>query len=70
MPTICSMGTDTFAAYGIAEQVAAKTPGTLLLPPILYVSDGLMPYPFTITVMPETMAQVIFEIIESCIQQG
>ncbi|MGB4432964.1 MAG: creatininase family protein [Bacillota bacterium] len=65
------MGTDTFAAYGVAEQVAAKTPGTLLLPPIPFgVSDGLMPYPFTITVTPETMAKVIFEIIESCIQQG
>lgn len=64
-------GTDTFAAYGVSEKTAAKTPGTLLLPPIPFgVSDGLMPYPFTITVTAETLAQVVFEIMESCIQQG
>ena len=65
------MGTDTFAAYGIAEEVARKTPGALLLPPIHFgVSDGLMPYPFTITLTAETLSQVIFEAIESCIEQG
>lgn len=64
------MGTDTFAAYGVSERIAAKTPGTLLLPPIPFgVSDGLMPYPFTITVTPQTLAQVVFEIMASCIEQ-
>lgn len=65
------MGTDTFAAYGVAEAVAPRVPGTLLLPPIHFgVSDQLMPYPFTITLTPETLAQVIFEVAESCIVQG
>lgn len=65
------MGTDTYAAYAVAEATAAKAPGTLLLPPMPFgVSDGLMPYPFTITVRPETLAAVIFEAIESCIVQG
>lgn len=65
------MGTDTFAAYGVAQEVARKTPGALLLPPIHFgVSDGLMPYPFTITLTAETLSQVIFEAIESCIEQG
>ncbi|HHW18484.1 MAG TPA: creatininase family protein [Firmicutes bacterium] len=64
-------GTDTFAAYGIAEEVARKTPGTLLLPPLHFgVSDMLMPYPFTLTLTAETLAQVVFEVVESCIKQG
>lgn len=65
------MGTDTFAAYGVAQEVATKTPGTLLLPPLHFgVSDSLMPYPFTITLTAETLSQVIFEMVESCIMQG
>jgi len=65
------MGTDTYAAYGVAEAVAARVQGTLLLPPIHFgVSDQLMPYPFTITVTPEVLAEVIFQAAESCIKQG
>jgi len=65
------MGTDTYVAYGVAESVAGRVPGTLLLPPIHYgVSDQLMPYPFTVTLTPETLAQVIFEVAESCVAQG
>ena len=53
------MGTDTFAAYGVAQEVARKTPGALLLPPIHFgVSDGLMPYPFTITLTAETLSLI------------
>lgn len=64
-------GTDTYAAMGVAEAVAQKTPGTLLLPPIHFgVSDQLMPYPFTVTLRPETLASVIFEAVESCVKQG
>ena len=65
------MGTDTFAAYGVAEAVARRVPGTLLLPPIHFgVSDQLMPYPFNIVLTPETLAEVIFEVADSCIAQG
>ncbi len=65
------MGTDTYVAYAVAQKVARMTPGTLLLPPIPFgVSDQLMPYPFTITLTPETLSAVIFEVIESCIHQG
>lgn len=65
------MGTDTFAAYGIAEEVARRVSGTLLLPPIHFgVSDQLMPYPFVVTLRPETLSEVIFEVAESCIVQG
>lgn len=65
------MGTDTFAAYAVAKEVARMVPGTLLLPPIHFgVSDMLMPYPFTLTLTPETLSQVIFEIVESCVKQG
>ncbi|MGE5579141.1 MAG: creatininase family protein [Bacillota bacterium] len=65
------MGTDTYAAYGVAEAVAGRVPGTLLLPPIHFgVSDQLMPYPFTVTLTPETLADVIFQVAQSCIVQG
>lgn len=65
------MGMDTYAAYAIAERTAAQVEGTLLLPPIHFgVSDGLMPYPFNITMRPETLAKVIFDALESCIVQG
>lgn len=65
------MGTDTFAAYEIAREVARKSPGALLLPPIPYgVSDNLMPYPFTVTLTAETLSNVVFEVVESCILQG
>lgn len=65
------MGTDTYAAYGIAEEVAKRVPGTLLLPPVHFgVSDQLMPYPFTVTVTPETLAEIIFQAAQSCIVQG
>lgn len=65
------MGTDTFAAYAVAEATASRVPGALLLPPIPFgVSDQLMPYPFTITLTPETLAQVIFEAMDSCVKQG
>jgi creatinine amidohydrolase len=65
------MGTDTYAAYGVAEAVASRVPGTLLLPPIHFgVSDQLMPYPFTVTLTPETLADVIFQVAQSCIVQG
>ncbi|MEX0975293.1 MAG: creatininase family protein [Bacillota bacterium] len=65
------MGTDTYAAYGVAEAVASRVSGTLLLPPIHYgVSDQLMPYPFTVTMTPETLAEVIFEVAQSCVTQG
>ena len=64
-------GTDTYAAYGVAEAVAARTPGTLLLPPIHFgVSDQLMPYPFTITLTPEVLSEVVFQVAQSCIVQG
>lgn len=53
------MGTDTYAAYGVAEAVARRVPGTLLLPPVHFgVSDQLMPYPFNVTLTPETLSQV------------
>jgi len=65
------MGTDTYAAYGVAEAVARRVPGTLLLPPVHFgVSDQLMPYPFNVTLTPETLSQVIFEVAESCVVQG
>jgi creatinine amidohydrolase len=65
------MGTDTYAAYGIGEAVARRVPGTLLLPPIHFgVSDQLMPYPFNVTLTPGTLAEVIFEVAQSCVKQG
>lgn len=65
------MGTDTLAAYGVGLEVARKTPGALLLPPIPFgVSDNLVPYPFTITLTAETLSQVIFEAVGSCVVGG
>ncbi len=65
------MGTDTYAAYGVAEAVAKRVPGVLLLPPIHFgVSDQLMPYPFTVTLTPEVLAEVIFQVTQSCVSQG
>lgn len=65
------MGTDTFAACAVAEATASRVPGTLLLPAVPFgVSDQLMPYPFTITLTPETLSAVIFEVVDSCVRQG
>ncbi len=65
------MGTDSFAAYAVAEETAKKVDGALLLPPIPFgVSDQLMPYPFTITLTAETLSQVVYEVADSCLVQG
>ncbi len=59
------LGTDTYAAISIAEEVAKKT-GILTAPPIYYGwSPHHMVLPGTVTVRPEILIELLYDIIKS-----
>jgi creatinine amidohydrolase len=63
--------TDTLTAYQIALEVAARIPGTAVLPPLNYgMSEYYKEFPFTISLQPETETAVIRDILESVYREG
>ena len=64
-------GTDTLVSLAIAEEVAKKVEGLLVLPPVTYgVSFHYDDFPFTLTLRPEVLVEVLKDILDSSIRQG
>ena len=58
-------------SLAIAEEVAKKVEGLLVLPPITYgVSLHYDDFPFTLTLRPEVMIEVLTDVLDSSIRQG
>ena len=64
------LGTDSYAAIGLAEEVATKT-GVVIAPPIWFGDSAHhMAFPGTITLRPETIIKVIEDVSESLFRHG
>ena len=64
-------GTDALVAQAIAKEVAQRVEGMLVLPPVNYgVSEHYGHFPFTLTLRPEVLIEVLKDIFTSCIRQG
>lgn len=56
-------GSDTLVAHELARRIAAEMPGMLVLPPIAYgMSWHHLSFPWTLSVSPETLAQLVYDI--------
>lgn len=64
-------GTDTLVAQAIAKEVAQRVEGMLVLPPVPYgVSEHYKHFPFTLSLRPEILVEVLKDVFTSCIHQG
>lgn len=64
-------GTDTIVSYKLAQAVADRIDGMLVLPPItIGYSAHYDAFPFTLTLGYETMIRVIYDVIESTLRNG
>lgn len=64
-------GTDTIVSYKLACMIADRVDGMLVLPPVTVgYSAHYDSFPFTLTLGYDTVAQVVFDIIESVIRNG
>lgn len=64
-------GTDTFVSYKLAEKVAARVKGLLVLPPInVGVSEHYAHFPFTLSLQPKTLIAVLKDILHSVVKNG
>lgn len=56
-------GSDTLIAHELALRVAAELPGMLVLPPVAFgVSWHHLSFPWTLSVRPETLSHLIYDI--------
>jgi creatinine amidohydrolase len=64
-------GTDTIAAETLAAAFASALEHTLVLPPMPYgVSHHHLAFPWTLSVRPDTLSQVVRDVAESLVQNG
>jgi creatinine amidohydrolase len=64
-------GTDAMTAHLVALDVAARLPGTAVLPPLNYgVSEHYKDFPFTVSVRFETEIAFLRDILESVYREG
>lgn len=64
------LGTDTFVAITLAEDAAKKT-GAIITPPVWFGwSPHHMVLPGTLTIRPEVLEDLVFDIIESLTKHG
>lgn len=64
-------GTDTLVSSMLAEKVAGQVEGLLVLPPVnVGVSYHYAHFPFTLTLQPETLINVLKDILRSVIKNG
>jgi creatinine amidohydrolase len=64
-------GTDAMTAHVIALDIAARLPGTAVLPPLNYgVSEHYRDFPFTVSVQFETEIAFLRDILESVHREG
>jgi creatinine amidohydrolase len=63
--------TDALTAYDISIEVAARVPGTAVLPPVNYgMSEYYKEFPFTVSLQPETETAIVRDILESVYREG
>jgi creatinine amidohydrolase len=64
------LGTDTFEAVAISKQISAET--GVVTAPVLTVGYSIYHagFPGTLSISPETMEQVLFEVVETLIGHG
>lgn len=63
--------TDTVAATAIAERLSQELHAALVLPPVAYgMSLHMLGWPWSISLQPDTLTQVIIDIAESLLQHG
>ena len=56
-------GSDTLVAHALATRIAAQMPGMLALPPVAYgMSWHHLSFPWTLSVAPETLASLVYDI--------
>jgi len=64
-------GTDALTAHIVALDIAARVPGTAVLPPLNYgVSEHYRDFPFTVSVRFETETAFLRDILESVYREG
>ena len=64
-------GTDIYIAEGIAYDIADRFDDMLVLPSISYgVSENHMMFPYTVSISPETMINMLDEIFDSLYRRG
>jgi creatinine amidohydrolase len=64
-------GTDNYIASELAQRVAARVDRAVVLPTVPYgMSWHYREYPMTLSLSPETLAQVLVDIMESVIDHG
>jgi creatinine amidohydrolase len=64
-------GTDTLISNGLAERVADRVNGLMVLPPITYgLSAHYNKLPFVVSLQPETITNVIKEVLQEVIRNG
>lgn len=64
-------GSDTFGADALSRAFAEALGRTLVLPPIPYgVSHHHLPFPWTISLRPQTLALVVADVAESLLAHG
>jgi creatinine amidohydrolase len=64
-------GTDALTAHLLALDIAARLPGTAVLPPVNYgVSEHYKSFSFTVSLGFETQTMVISDILESVYREG
>jgi creatinine amidohydrolase len=63
--------TDTLTATALAERFAAEMGTALVLPPIAYgMSLHLIKWPWTISIRPETLTNIVIDVAESLLAHG
>lgn len=64
-------GTDTFVAQQLAEEVAEKVRGLLVLPPLPYgMSEHYSSFPVSISLESETLIAVLRDVLRSLLKHG
>ena len=64
-------GTDALTAHLVALEIAARVPGTAVLPPVNYgVSEHYKEFPFTVSLQFETEIVLLRDILESVYREG
>lgn len=64
-------GADTLIACEIASRIAARMPGMLALPPIAYgMSLHHLSFPWTLSVRPDTLARMLYDLAASLHASG
>lgn len=59
-------GSDTLTPWAIAQKVARRVEGLILLPPVPYgMSMAHLGFPLTVSLRPETLVELYFDIFES-----